>query len=58
MKRIIIAQIKIEMDSEKSDYNVSNMKTKWESIIADHLIASTYKVQSYCSLQIDEIKDK
>lgn len=58
MKRLIIAQIKIELDSEKSDYAAANItETKWSDIIADYLVSTRYKVESHCSIQIDETKD-
>lgn len=57
MKRLIIAQIKIEMDDTKSDYNAANMKTPWHLVVSDHLVASIIKVRDYCSIQIDETKN-
>jgi hypothetical protein len=56
MKRLIIAQIKIELDSDKSDYAAANMKTDWRKMVIDHLGTTYTLVGNYCSLEIDETK--
>lgn len=57
MKRLIIAQIKIELDSERSDYENANIGERWQTIISDYLVCSERKVRDYLSIQIDETKD-
>lgn len=57
MKRLIIAQIKIEIDDTVSDYGAANMKTPWDIIVADHLVTTARAIRAYCSIQIDETKD-